>query len=170
MLQFSYLGIAFAIVFYFVFGIAVRLMELSDKARNKARLTILLFSLSIILISSLFAGIISIHEKKLFLCILFFLLFILASIVLLSILVELHQINTRVKMRRFMVLFDIVDRFITEGKSHDEIMTYLTDIQKLNKKEASDFLEFISEPTNHQFLADVNEKIQEARMLKNISK
>ena len=170
MLQFSYLGIAFAIVFYFVFGIAVRLMELSDKARNKARLTILLFSLSIILISSLFAGIISIHEKKLFLCILFFLLFILASIVLLSILVELHQINTRVKMRRFMVLFDIVDKFITEGKSHDEIMTYLTDIQKLNKKEASDFLEFISEPTNHQFLTDVNEKIQEARMLKNITK
>jgi hypothetical protein len=64
-----------------------------------------------------------------------------------------------------MVLFDIVDRFINEGKSHEEILEYLTGIQKLTVKEASDFLEFISDPNNHQFLADVNDKIQEAKML-----
>ena len=69
-----------------------------------------------------------------------------------------------------MVLFDIVDRFINEGKTHDEIMVYLTEIQKLTKKEASDFLEFISDPQNHQFLADVNEKIHEAQMIKNATK
>ena len=170
MLQFSYLGIAFAIVFYFVFGVAVRLMELSDKARNKARLAILITSLTVTFISSLFAVVLNWREKKLFLFALFLLLSGLSLFALLAILVELHHINTKVKMRRFMVLFDIVDRFIDEGKTHDEIMTYLMEIQKLTRKEASDFLEFISDPQNHQFLADVNEKIHEAQMIKNVTK
>ena len=65
-----------------------------------------------------------------------------------------------------MVLFDIVDRYINEGKTREEILSYLTEIQKLTTKEATDFLEFISDPTNHQFLADVNEKIQEAKLMK----
>ncbi len=170
MLQFSYLGIAFAIVFYFVFGVAVRLMELSDRARNKARLGILITSLSVTFISSLFAVVLNWREKKLVLFVLFLLLSGLSLFALLAILVELHHISTKVKMRRFMVLFDIVDRFINEGKTHDEIMVYLTEIQKLTKKEASDFLEFISDPKNHQFLADVNEKIHEAQMIKNATK
>ena len=68
-------------------------------------------------------------------------------------------------MRRFMVLFDIVDRFITEGKTQDEILSYLVEIQKLTLKEAKDFLDFISDPTNHKFLSDVNEKIHEAQLL-----
>ena len=170
MLQFSYLGIAFAIVFYFAFGVAVRLMELSDRARNKARLGILITSLSFTFISSLFAVVLNWQEKKFVLFALFLLLSGLSLFALLAILVELHHINTKVKMRRFMVLFDIVDRFINEGKTHDEIMTYLTEIQKLTRKEASDFLEFISDPQNHQFLADVNEKIHEAQMIKNVTK
>ena len=64
-----------------------------------------------------------------------------------------------------MVLFDIVDRFINEGKTRDEILHYLVEIQKLTLKEARDFLDFISDPTNYQFLSDVNEKIHEARLL-----
>ncbi len=170
MLKFSYLGIAFAIVFYFVFGIAVRLMELSDKARNKARLGILITSLSITFVSSLLAGFLNLSEKRLFLCVPFFVLSAMSLFVILAIIVELHHIKTKIKMRRFMVLFDIVDRFINEGKTHDEILTYLIEIQKLTKKEATDFLEFISDPQNHQFLADVNEKIQEARMVQKLTK
>jgi hypothetical protein len=64
-----------------------------------------------------------------------------------------------------MVLFDIVDRAINEGKTREEIFEYLTKIQKLTTKEASDFLEFISDPHNHQFLSDVNNEIQAAKLL-----
>jgi hypothetical protein len=88
-----------------------------------------------------------------------------SAFIVISIFVELHQINARVRMRRFMVLFDIVDRFINEGKTRDEIFEYLTKIQKLTSREASDFLEFISDPHNHQFLSDVNSQIQEAKLM-----
>ena len=44
MLNITYVGIAFSLVFYVVFGVAVRFMELTDKARNKARLIILISS------------------------------------------------------------------------------------------------------------------------------
>ena len=55
-------------------------------------------------------------------------------------------------------------------KTREEILHYLIEIQKLTKKEACDFLEFISDPQNYQFLADVNAKIHEAQMIRNISK
>ena len=64
-----------------------------------------------------------------------------------------------------MVLFDKVDKFINEGKTQEEIMFYLTEIQKLTRKEASDFLIFISDPINHQFLVDVNAQIQAAKLV-----
>ena len=80
MLQLSYLGIAFAIVFYVVFGVAVRLMELSDRARNKARLGILITSLFVTFVSSLFAVVLNWREKKLFLFALFILLSGLSSV------------------------------------------------------------------------------------------
>ena len=165
MLKLAYVGIAFALVFYVVFGLAVRFMELTQKARNKARLIILLASLIIFSISGVTAGVLSIQSGLKLYGVIFLVLGISGVIFTLSLLFEIHQINTRVRMRRFMVLFDIVDRFHNEGKTHEEIFEYLTKIQKLKNKEASDFLEFISDPTNHQFLVDVNDKIQEAKML-----
>ena len=170
MLQLSYLGIAFAAVFYLIFGITVRIMELTNQERNKARLVILITSLSMTTLSSLFAGILNLNRAKIVLGVFFILLSIAAFIFLAAILLELHHITTKNKMRRFMVLFDIVDKFINEGKTRDEILSYLIDIQKLKKKEALDFLDFISDPQNYQFLSDVNEKIHEAQLLKNVSK
>ncbi len=166
MLQLSYLGIAFAVVFYFVFGIAVRLMELNERSRNKARLRILIISFTTAFLAALFAGLLNLSEKKIILGALFIIISAASFVVLAAILVELHHIKTKVKMRRFMVLFDIVDHFMSEGKTRDEIMSYLTEIQKLTKKEAKDFLDFISDPQNYQFLVDVNEKIHEAQLMK----
>ncbi|MCR5556340.1 MAG: hypothetical protein K6F75_02115 [Butyrivibrio sp.] len=168
MLQLSYLGIAFAAVFYVVFGITVRIMELTDQGRNKARLAILITSLSLATLSSIFAGLINLDRARILLGVLFILLAIAALIVLAAILFELHHIKTKIKMRRFMVLFDIVDKFITEGKTREEILHYLIEIQKLKRKEAMDFLEFISDPHNYEFLSDVNEKIHEAQLLKGL--
>ena len=165
MLKLMYVGIAFSLVFYVVFGIAIRFMELTDKARNKARLLILVTSMTIFSITGSIAGVLNLRMGLYLYGIALLVLSIIAVILVLSILIELHQINFRVRMRRFMVLFDVVDRFLTEGKSHEEIMSYLTNSQKLSFKEASDFMEFISDPNNYQFLADVNEKIQEAKML-----
>ena len=170
MLQLSYLGIAFAAVFYVVFGITVRIMELTDKERNKARLAILITSLSLVTLSSLFAGLINLDHARIVLGVLFILVAIFAVSVLAAILFEIHHIKTKIKMRRFMVLFDIVDKFITEGKTREEILHYLIVIQKLKKKEALDFLEFISDPHNYECLSDVNAKIHEAQLLKGISK
>ena len=121
MLQLSYLGIAFAVVFYLVFGVTVRLMALSDTARNKARLGILITSFSLVTVSSLFAGLLNLNREKIILGVFFILLSIAAFIILAAILIELHHITTKVKMRRFMVLFDIVDRYINEGKTQEEI-------------------------------------------------
>ncbi len=165
MLSIAYVGIAFSLVFYVVFGVAVRFMQLTDKARNKARLIILISSMIVFGISGLTAGVLNLKLGLTIYGVAFLVLSIAAIIFVISIFVELHQINARVRMRRFMVLFDIVDRFINEGKSHEEIYEYLTKIQKLPSKEASDFLEFISDPNNHQFLSDVNDKIQEAKLL-----
>jgi hypothetical protein len=165
MLKLAYVGIVFSLVFYIAFGLAVRFMELSHKARNKARLIILVASMIFFSISGTTAGILKLRTGSYLYGATLLVLSVAAIVFVLSIFVELHQINTRVRMRRFMVLFDIVDRFINEGKSHEEILEYLTGIQKLTVKEASDFLEFISDPNNHQFLADVNDKIQEAKML-----
>ncbi len=170
MLQYSYLGIAFALVFYLVFGITVRIMELTDQERNKARLTILITSLSLTTLSSFFAGYFNIKSGKILVGVPFMLLSTAAFIVLAAILFELHHIQTKRRMRKFMILFDIVDRFINEGKTREEILHYLIEIQKLTKKEAMDFLEFISDPQNYQFLQDVNEKIHEAQLLKGVRK
>lgn len=165
MLHLSYVGIAFSLVFYVVFGLAVRFMDLTRKARNKARLKILIISMTVFAISGAVAGVLNIRLGHYFYGAAFLLISILATIFVSSILFELHQINARVRMRRFMVLFDIVDKYISEGKTRDEILEYLIEIQKLTVKEATDFLNFISEPSNHQFLADVNERIQEKKML-----
>ncbi len=165
MLKFAYVGMAFSLVFYVVFGLAVRFMELSQKARNNARLVILITSVLTFSIASAFAGVLNLR-LGLYLYGAALLVFSIVSVlIVISIFVEIHQINARVRMRRFMVLFDIVDRYLNEGKTYDEIMDYLTGIQKLTVKEAKDFLDFISDPTNHQFLSDVNDKIQEAKML-----
>ncbi len=166
MLGLTYVGIAFSLVFYIVFGVAVRFMELNDKARNRARLIILISSMIVFSISGILAGVLNLRMGLYVYGVVLLTLSVVAIIFVLSIFIELHQINFRVRMRRFMVLFDIVDRYINEGKTKDEIMTYLTDIQKLNVKEASDFMDFISDPNNHQFLADVNNQIQEAKLLK----
>ncbi|WP_034445694.1 hypothetical protein [Butyrivibrio sp. AE2032] len=166
MLNLMYVGIAFSLVFYVVFGVAIRFMELTDKTRNNARLLILVTSMMIFAISGAIAGVLNLKLGLYVLGISLIVLSLVAILFVLSILVELHQIKFRVRMRRFMVLFDVVDKFRTEGKSHEEIMSYLTNIQKLSFKEASDFMEFISDPTNYQFLADVNAKIQEAKVLK----
>ncbi len=165
MLQLCYLGIAFAAVFYVVFGIAVRLMDLNDKSRNLARLVIIISSLTIVMLSSLVSSFLNLRVGIYLHGILSLILFVVSVFILLSIIVELHNINTKIKIRRFMVLFDKVERFINEGKTQEEIMFYLTEIQKLTRKEASDFLMFISDPTNHQFLTDVNEQIQAAKLL-----
>ena len=166
MLKLAYVGIAFSLVFYVVFGLAVRFMELSDKSRNKARLGILLTSMIIFSISGITAGVLNIKIGLMIYGVGFLLFSLVAVVVVFSIFIELHQINLRVRMRRFMVLFDIVDRFINEGKSKEEIMEYLTGTQKLNNKEASDFMDFISDPVNYKFLADVNDEIQQAKILK----
>ena len=170
MLQLSYMGIAFAVVFYFVFGVTIRIMKLNDRDRNKARLVVVIISLLCIFVSSLFAGLVNLNSAKILLGVLFTVMSAAAALILVAIFVELHHIKTKVKMRRFMVLFDIVDRFMNEGKTREEILHYLIEIQKLTKKEACDFLEFISDPQNYQFLADVNAKIHEAQMIRNISK
>ncbi len=166
MLTLAYVGIAFSLVFYVVFGLAVRLMELSNKSRNKARLFIMLISMIVFSLSGTIAGVLNLRMGLYFFGAIFLVLSFASIVIVSSIFIELHHINARVRMRRFMVLFDIVDRYITEGKTQDEIMDYLTGIQKLTVKEASDFLEFISDPGNHQFLADVNSKIQEAKLMK----
>lgn len=165
MIQLCYVGIAFSVVFYIVFGIAVRLMDLGHKARNNARLIIIITSLITFSISALGAGILNLRTGSYIYGVVLLICSSCAIFFVISIIVELHQINARVRMRRFMVLFDVVDRYITEGKTNEEIMEYLTGIQKLTSKEASDFLTFISDPHNHQFLADVNAKIQEAKLM-----
>ncbi len=165
MLQLCYLGIAFAAVFYVVFGIAVRLMDLTDKSRNFARLIILISSLTIVMLSSMFSSILNLRVGIYLQGILSLILFAVSVFILSSIIVELHHINTKIKIRRFMVLFDKVDKFINEGKTQEEIMFYLTEIQKLTRKEANDFLIFISDPINHQFLVDVNAQIQAAKLV-----
>ena len=164
MLQLCYLGMAFAAVFYVVFGIAVRFMDLEDKSRNFIRLIILITSLSITMLSSLSSTILNLRVGIYFFGILSLILFVASTFILLSIVIELHHINTKNKVRRFMILFDKVESFINEGKTQEEIMSYLTGIQKLTRKEASDFMVFISDPTNHQFLADVNAQIREAKL------
>ena len=165
MLNIAYVGIAFSLVFYVVFGVAVRLMELTAKTRNTARLVILITSMTVFSISGLTAGVLNLKLGLTIYGVVFLILSIAAIIFVTSIFIELHQINARVRMRRFMVLFDIVDKAINEGKTREEIFEYLTKIQKLTTKEASDFLEFISDPHNYQFLADVNDEIQEAKLL-----
>lgn len=164
MLQLCYLGMAFAAVFYIVFGLAVKLMDLDDKLRNYTRLVILITSLSILVLSSLSSTILNMRVGIYLYGILSLILFVASSFILLSIVIELHHINTKNKVRRFMILFDKVESFISEGKTQEEIMSYLTGIQKLTRKEASDFLMFISDPTNHQFLADVNAQIHAAKV------
>lgn len=170
MLHLPYVGIAFAVVFYVVFGIAVRLMDLSDSDRNRARLSIIVVSLTSFMISTLLGGFIRFHENAFFHGAVFIVLSSCALVILSAIFIELHNIKKRVKIRRFMVLFDIVERFLNEGKTKEEIINYLIDIQKLTIKEATDFMDFISDPTNYKFLADVNAKIHEAQILRNTRK
>ena len=100
MLQLSYLGIAFAAVFYLVFGITVRLMAISSNTRNKLRLGILITSFSLVAVFSLFAGLLNLNSGRLFLGVLLFLLSFGAFFVLAAIFVELHQIKTKVKMQQ----------------------------------------------------------------------
>lgn len=166
MLHISILGAAFSLVFYTVFGLAVKFMELSPGARNKARLAIVITSISALTVSGVFASVYNFGKGNIFYGISTSVLATFGLIILIAILVELHNINTRIKMRNFMILFDIVDRFLNEGKSQEEILIYLTEIHKLKKKEARDFLKFITDPTNHQFLADVNAEIQAAHLLR----
>ena len=137
MLKLAYVGIAFSLVFYVVFGLAVRFMELSGRSRNKARLGILLTSMIVFAISGITAGVLNLKIGLMIYGVGFLLFSFVAVVVVFSIFVELHQINLRVRMRRFMVLFDIVDRFINEGKTRDEIFDYLTVSQKLSNREAS---------------------------------
>ncbi|MBR4832588.1 MAG: hypothetical protein IKZ97_08230 [Butyrivibrio sp.] len=165
MLQLSYAGIAFAVVFYLVFGIAVKLMDLNDSARNKARLKIVVVSLVSLILSGFSAGVINFVMERTVWGFVFLGIGTFFSAVLGTIFIELHNIKTRVKMRRFMVLFDTVDKFMTEGKTKEEILDYLIKRAKLAPKEARDFLNFISDPTNYKFLSDVNAKIREARMV-----
>ncbi|MBO4458917.1 MAG: hypothetical protein J5802_14520 [Butyrivibrio sp.] len=165
MLYLSYVGIAFSLVFYLVFGIAVKLMALNNSERNKARLGIVVVSLATLILSDLSAGILNFMMGRIMWSFVFFGIVLFFSSILITIFVELHNIKVRVKMRRFMVLFDTVDKFMTEGKTKEEIFDYLTKRQKLAPNEAIDFLDFISDPTNYKFLSDVNDKIREARML-----
>ncbi|SFU54409.1 hypothetical protein [Butyrivibrio sp. INlla21] len=165
MLQLSYVGIAFAAVFYVAFGIAVRLMELSDTDRNKARLWIVVISLSSFIISNYGAGILNLMMGRVSWGIVFLILGTSFGVILGSIFLKLHNIKVRIKMRRFMLLFDTVEKYMNEGKTKEEILDYLTKSQKLARKDAVNFLNFISDPTNYKFLSDVNNKIREARML-----
>ena len=164
MLNLTYVGIAFSLVFYVVFGTAVHFMDLTPKARNRAKFLILITSMIIFSASAAVSGILNLKSGRMLYGAVFLLLSISSVIIIFSIFIELHQINIRIRMRRFMVLFGIVDSFMNEGKTREEIVEYLTKIQKLTLKEATDFLEFISEPGNHQFLTDVNEKIQEGKV------
>ena len=166
MLQLSYLGIAFAFVFYLIFGITVKFMTLTVYEQNKARLGIILTSLFVFTVSSFSSGFIHVQSAQYIYGILFFLFSGIAMFIFVSLVVELHQISTRAKMRRFMLLFDIVDHYISEGKTNEEILDYLIVIQNLSEKEATDFLTFITDPTNHEFLSDVNAQIREAQLLK----
>ena len=166
MLQLSYLGIAFAFVFYLIFGITVKFMTLSIYDQNKARLGIVLTSLLVFAVSCFSSGFIHIQSAKYIYGLLFFLFSAISLFIFVSLIVELHQITARAKMRRFMLLFDIVDHYINEGKTTEEIMEYLTVIQNLSVKEANDFLAFITDPINHEFLSDVNAQIREAQLLK----
>ena len=166
MLQLSYLGIVFAFVFYLIFGITVKFMTLSIYEQNKARLGIILTSLLGFAVSSFSSGIIHIQSGQYLCGILFFLFSGISIFIFASLIVELHQISTRAKMRRFMLLFDIVDHYMSEGKTNEEILDYLIGIQNLSVKEATDFLAFITDPTNHEFLSDVNAQIREAQLLK----
>ncbi|MCR4996725.1 MAG: hypothetical protein K6A61_05425 [Butyrivibrio sp.] len=166
MLQLSYLGIAFAFVFYLIFGITVKFMTLTVYEQNKARLGIILTSLFVFTVSSFSSGFIHVQSAQYIYGILFFLFSGIAMFIFISLVVELHQISTRAKMRRFMLLFDIVDHYISEGKTNEEILDYLIVIQNLSVKEATDFLTFITDPTNHEFLSDVNAQIREAQLLK----
>jgi len=166
MLQLSYLGIVFAFVFYLIFGITVKFMTLSIYEQNKARLGIILTSLLVFAVSSFSSGIIHIQSGQYLCGILFFLFSGISIFIFASLIVELHQISTRAKMRRFMLLFDIVDHYMSEGKTNEEILDYLIGIQNLSVKEATDFLAFITDPTNHEFLSDVNAQIREAQLLK----
>lgn len=163
MLHLTYVGIASAFVFYVVFGIAIRLMDLSDTTRNKARLLVVIVSLFTLWLSTLFAAFLHFHDNRMFYGIIFIAISLLALVRLSAIFIELNNIKKRVRIRRFMVLFDIVDRFLNEGKTKEEVFDYLIHIQKLTIKEANDFMDFISEPQNYKFLADVNEKIHEKR-------
>ncbi|WP_022777714.1 hypothetical protein [Butyrivibrio sp. AE3009] len=165
MLHISILGIAFSLIFYIVFGLAVKFMALSPGARNRARLTIVITSISVLTVSGVFAAVYNFGKGNIFYGISTSVLAAFGLVILIAILVELHNINTRIKMRNFMILFDIVDRYISEGKTQEEILNYLINIRKLRKKEAKDFLKFITDPTNHQFLADVNAEIQAAHLL-----
>jgi ATP-dependent Zn protease len=165
MLQLSILGMAFSVVFYIVFGLSVKFMTLSNCSRNKARLCIVVSSILVFSISSVFAAIYNFSKGNIFYGITVSILTLIGMVILISIFVELHNINTRIKMRNFMILFDIVDRFMTEGKTQEEIMLYLIQIQKLTKKEAREFLKFITDPTNYQFLSDVNAEIHAAHLL-----
>lgn len=166
MLQLSYLGIAFAFVLYLIFGITVKFMTLTVYEQNKARLGIILTSLFVFTVSSFSSGFIHVQSAQYIYGILFFLFSGIAMFIFVSLVVELHQISTRAKMRRFMLLFDIVDHYISEGKTNEEILDYLIVIQNLSVKEATDFLTFITDPTNHEFLSDVNAQIREAQLLK----
>ena len=134
MLQLSYLGIAFAFVFYLIFGITVKFMTLSIYDQNKARLGIVLTSLLVFAVSCFSSGFIHIQSAKYIYGILFFLFSAISLFIFVSLIVELHQITARAKMRRFMLLFDIVDHYINEGKTNEEIMEYLTVIQNLSVK------------------------------------
>ncbi len=166
MLQLSYLGIAFAFVFYLIFGITVKFMTLTVYEQNKARLGIILTSLFVFTVSSFSSGFIHVQSAQYIYGILFFLFSGIAMFIFVSLVVERHQISTRAKIRRFMLLFDIVDHYISEGKTNEEILDYLIVIQNLSVKEATDFLTFITDPTNHEFLSDVNAQIREAQLLK----
>lgn len=166
MLRISILGFAFSLVFYFVFGLAVKFMALSRGARNRARLAIVITSISVLTVSAVFATVYNFGKGNIFYGISTSALAVFGIVILVAILIELHNINTRIKMRNFMILFDIVDRYISEGKTQEEIMNYLTQRQKLTRREARDFLKFITDPTNHQFLADVNAEIQASHLLR----
>ena len=84
--------------------------------------------------------------------------------------IYLDETVTRMCYTHRRLLSTLAMNLINEGKTREEILHYLIVIQKLKKKEALDFLEFISDPHNYEFLSDVNAKIHEAQLLKGISK
>jgi len=143
-------------------------MTLNVYDQNRARLGIILTSLFVFAISCFTSGFIHVQSSRYICGILFFVFSAISLFIFTTLLVELHQISTRAKMRRFMLLFDIVDNYLSEGKTNEEILEYLTCIQNLSLKEATDFLTFITDPTNHEFLSDVNAQIREAQLLKTL--